>query len=298
MEITRSVKMSVSILSMVAIIPTRLLRFAAITIILFFAANIASAGPRDPFPIGFSMASQGAIADPEGAAGREPWNSAAIYRDTLRYGVSGAAVSYHGGGSVAQYAVGGFGMLGPIVGKLSIAHLDALDVYYEQMIGLSVGSGYKYLSYGIDARLYRLGLYGSPEDARSSLSVGAAVCLRTSKVIADAAINGLALMSAGAEEADAPLSADIRLCTVRNRYGTQGVMIKITPSDESQLRFVLAQEYRIGAMFAVSASIASNPTMIGFGITVDKSPLSGGAAAVNHPELGWSSGIAADWRGR
>jgi len=285
--------MSVSIVSM------RLLKFAAITTVLFVtAANIVSAGPRDPFPIGHAMASQGAIVDPEGATGRESWVSAALYRDTLRYGVSGAAVSYHGGGSVAQYAIGGFGQVGPIVGKISIAHLDALDVYYEQTIGLSVGSGYKYLSYGIDTRLYRLGLYGSSEDARSSLSVGAAVCFRASRVIADAAITGLALMSAGAEEADAPLSVAVRLCTVRNRYGTQGAMIKITPSDESPLRFVLAQEYRIGAMFAVSASIASNPTMIGFGITVDKSPICGGAAVVNHPDLGWSSGIAADWRGR
>jgi len=282
--------MSVSIRS------TRLLKQAAIMIILSTAA--AQSGPRDPFPLGFSMASQGAIADPEGAAGREAWNSAALYRDTLRYGVSCAAVSYHGGGSVAQYAVGGFGQAGPITGKLSIAHLNALDAYYEQTIGLSVGGGFKRLSCGIDARLYRLGLYGGSEDSRSSLSVGAAVCLRMSKATADAAIGGLTLMKAGAEEADAPLYATVRLCTVRNRYGTQGAMIKITPSDASPLRFVLAQEYRIGEMFAVSASIASNPAMIGFGITVDKSPICGGAAAANHPELGWSSGIAADWRGR
>jgi hypothetical protein len=284
----------------VSIALIRLLRGAVITIILLFfvGANITYAGPRDPFPMGSSMASQGAIADPEGATGREPWGSAALYGDTLRYGVSAAAVSYHGGGSVSQYAVGGFGTAGPVVGKLSIAHLDALDVYYEQTIGVSVGSNYKYLSYGIDARLHRIGLYGNSEDARSSLSAGAAVCLRSSKVIADAAVNGVTLMSADAEEADAPLSVAIRLCTVRNRYGTQGAMIRITPSDGSPLRFVLAQEYRIGAMFAVSASIASNPTMIGFGITVDKPPLFGGAAAVNHPELGWSSGMAADWRGR
>jgi hypothetical protein len=289
-EIIRSVKMSVSIISI------QPLRFAVIMTTLFIA--VALPGPRDPFPFGHSMPSQGAIVDPEGATGREPWVSAALYRDTLRCGVSGAAVSYHGGGSVAQYAVGGFGLIGPVVGKLSIAHLDALDVYYEQTIGMSVGGSYKYISYGIDTRLYRLGLYGNSEDSRSSLSAGAAVCVRTSKVIADAAVNGFTLMSAGAEEADAPLSVAVRLCTVRNRYGTQGAMIKITPSDESPLRFVLAQEYRIGAMFAVSASIATNPTMIGFGITADKSPICAGAAVANHPELGWSSGIAADWRGR
>jgi hypothetical protein len=286
--------MSISILSI------RLLRHAVITITLLLSvtANITRAAPRDPFPIGRSMPSQGAIADPEGAAGREPWVSAALYRDTLRCGVSAAAVSYHGGGSVSQYAVGGFGLVGPVVGKLSITHLDALDVYYEQMIGMSAGNCRKHISYSIDARLYRLGLYGSPEDARSSLSAGAAVCLRTRQIIADAAVSGVTVMSADAEEADAPLSVTVRLCTVRNRYGTQGAMIRITPSDESPLRFVLGQEYRIGAMFAVSASIASNPVMIGFGITVDKSPIGGGAAVVNHPDLGWSSGVTADWRGR
>jgi hypothetical protein len=249
--------------------------------------------------MGFSMASQGAIADPEGAAGREPWTPAALYRDTLRFGFSGAALSYHGGGSVSQYALGGFGIFGPVIGKASIAHLDALDIYYEQAFGLSVGHCRKYLSYGIDARLYRFGLYGSPEDTRASASAGAAVCLRVRRVSVDAVIDGITIMgAAGAVEADAPLSAAIRLCTVRNRYGSQGVTVRITPSDASPLRFALAQEYRLGAMFAISASIASNPVMVGFGLTVDKSPICGAAAAVNHPVLGWSSGVAADWRGR
>ncbi|GBU22916.1 hypothetical protein R80B4_02829 [Fibrobacteres bacterium R8-0-B4] len=285
---------------LVSIVSIRLLKPAAMTITLFLiAAAPALPGPRDPFQMGFSMASQGAIVDPEGATGREPWGSAALYRDTLRYGVSGAAVSYHGGGSVSQYAVGGFGLISPLlVGKLSITHLDALDIYYEQAIGMSVGSNFKYLSYSIDARLYRLGLYGNQEDTRSSLSAGAAVCLRTRLIIADAAISGIAVVRADAEEADAPLTVAVRLCTVRNRYGTQGATVKITPSDAAPLRFVLAQEYRIGNMFAVSASIASNPVMIGFGITADKSAISGGAAAVNHPDLGWSSGIAADWKRR
>jgi len=293
-EITRSIKMSVSTISI------HPLKYAAITIILMFlaAADIAPAGPRDPFPAGHSMASQGAIVDPEGATGREPWASAALCRDSLRYGVSAAAVSYHGGGSVSQYAVGGLGTVGPITGKLSITHLDALDVYYEQTAGLSIGGCRKYLSYSADVRLYRIGLYGSQEDTRSSLSAGASLCLRTRRISADAAVDGITVMSADAEEANAPLSLTLRLCTVRNRYGTQGVMVRITPSDESPLRFVLAQEYRIGGMFAVSASIASNPAMIGFGITMDKPPLCGGAAVVNHPELGWSSGVAADWRGR
>jgi len=279
-------------------VSTNSLKYVMIMITIFIV--ITYAAPRDPFPIGYSMPSQGAIIDPTGLTGREPWHSAALYRDTLPFGVSTSAISYHGGGSVSQYAVGGFAVLGPIISKLSIAHLDALKVYYEQTASLSVGNCRKYLSYSIDTRLYRLGLYNSsdPDDTRSSVSLCAALCLRTNRVIADATIDGITVMNAETKDAEAPLSVTVRLCTVRNRYGTQGAMVKITPSDGSPLRFILAQEYRIGDIFAVSASIASNPTMIGFGVTIDKFPLCGGAAVVNHPDLGWSSGMSADWRGR
>jgi hypothetical protein len=264
--------------------------------ILSFAAAMADS--RDPFPIGYSMASQGAIVDLEGAGGREPWTPAALYRDTSRIGFAGAAHSYHGGGSASKFAAGGLAVFGPVVGKLALTHLDALDVYYEQTAGVSIGHRRKYLSCSVDARLRRIGLYGSPEDSRSSVTAGAAVCLRTRKIGADVTVDGLALTSAGAPGAEAPLSVTLRLCTVRNRYGSQGAMAIITPSDGAPLRLAVAQEYRIGNIFSVSASIASNPTTIGFGITVDKSPICGAAAAANHPELGWSSGIAADWRGR
>jgi hypothetical protein len=274
----------------------RLSRYAALAATFFLAAAFADS--RDPFPMGYSMASQGAIVDYEGATGREPWASAALYRDTSRLGFAGAAHSYHGGGSASRFAVGGFGAVGPFVGKLSVTHLDALDVYYEQSATLSIGHCRKRLSYGVDARLNRIGLYGSHDDARASVSASAAVCLRARRVCADAALDGVTLIGAGAPGADAPLSATVRICAVRNRYGSQGAMAKITPSDEAPLRLAIAQEYRIGNIFSVSASLATNPATIGFGVTVDKSPLCGGAAAANHPELGWSSGVAADWRGR
>jgi hypothetical protein len=276
-------------------LPARLLKPAAFAIIFSFAA--AHADPRDPFPIGYSMAPQGAIVDPEGATGREPWAPAALYRDSSRLGFAAAAHSYHGGGSAARFAAGGLWLFGPLAGKLSMAHLDALDVYYEQDAGLSIGHCRKRLSFSVDARLRRIGLYGTG-DSRTSVSAGAAACLRTGKANADITVNGLTLIGAGAPGAETPLSATVRICAVRNRYGTQGAIAIITPSDEAPLRLAVAQEYRIGSVFAVSASIATNPATIGFGVTVDKSPLCGGAAAANHPELGWSSGFAADWRGR
>jgi hypothetical protein len=217
----------------------------------------------------------------------------------LRWGASAAAVSYHGGGSAAQYAAGGFGVLGPVVAKASLVQLDAMGIYYEQAAALSAGSSWRFLSFGVDAQIYRIGLYGRPSDTRTSAALGAALLVQTRRISADLTASGLTVSSGGDPYADPSPAFAARICTARNRYGSQGAMIKITPDDEAPVRFVIAQEYRIGKAFALSASIASNPTTVGFGITVDKSidksMVNGSSAVVNHPFLGWSKGVSVDY---
>jgi len=259
------------------------------------------ANPRDPFPIGYPMMSQGAIVEAEGVQGRQPWTPAAHYRDTLRWGVSTAAVSYHGNGLAARYAVGGFIMAGPITGKLSFMQLDVMGVYCEQTAALSAGSHRRWMSFSLDGRLYRAGLASPlpPQDhsprTRASAAAGATLLAQTRRLSADVAVEGIAVLRPGDPAADPAPSVTARVCTARNRYGSQGAMVRITPGDDSPLRMVVAQEYRIGKAFALSASIASNPTMIGFGLAVDKFPVTGAAAVVNHPFLGWSKGVSADY---
>jgi hypothetical protein len=268
--------------------------FSAALVLLATPAFLV-AGPRDPFPIGYCMMSQGAIVEAEGVSGRQPWTSAAFYRDTLRWGASAAAVSYHGGGSASQYAAGGFGTLGPVVGKASIMQLDVMRIYYEQTFSASVGSAWRSLAFALDAQAYRTGLYGRSSETRTMAAVGAALHVQSNRISADVTAQGLTVRSSGSPEADPAPYFTARVCTVRNKYGSQGAIIKVTPGDDAPVRFVLAQEYRIGKMFALSASIASNPTTIGFGIAIDKSPLSAAAAVVNHPFLGWSGGMSVDY---
>jgi hypothetical protein len=262
---------------------------------VIIALTAAKAGPRDPFPFGYSMMSQGAIVETEGAGGREPWVSAAFYRDTLRWGAAAAAVSYHGGSSASQYAVGGFAVIGPVVCKASLAQLDAMGLYYEQTAAVSAGSSWRFLSFSLDARLYRVGLYGRPADARATAAAGAALHAKGRRASADITVQNITVSGSGYAGVDPSPALAARVCTVRNRYGSQGAMIRVAPSDEAPVRFILAQEYRIGETFAVSASIASNPTTIGFGVAAGKSPLGGSAAAVNHPFLGWSRGASVDY---
>jgi hypothetical protein len=238
--------------------------------------------------------SQGALVETEGASGREPWVSAAYYRDSLCWGASAAAVGYHGNGS-AQYAVGGFGMIGPVTGNASFMQLDVMGVYYEQTAALSAGSSWRFLSFGIDAQAHRIGLYGYPQDVRTMTAAGASLYARSRRISSDAAIQNITILSSGDPSADPSACITLRVCTIRNKYGSQGAMIKITPDDTAPVRFILAQEYRIGNTFALSASIASNPTTIGFGIVIDRSPINGSAAVVNHPFLGWSKGVSVDY---
>jgi len=256
---------------------------------------ISNAAARDPFPVGYSMMSQGALVEAEGVSAREPWTPAAYYRDSLRWGVSAAFAGYHGGGSAAQYAVGGFGQIGPVTCKGALTHLDVMGIYYEQAAALSVGSQLRFLSYSLEASNYRMGLTVSSDDRRSMTFAGATLYAVSRVVSAGVTAEGLTLLSSGLRDADPSPIISIRICTVRNRYGSQGAMIKFTPNDDAPMRFVFAHEYRIGKMFALSASIASNPTMIGFGLAVDKNPLNAAAAVVNHPQLGWSRGMSVDY---
>ena len=269
--------------------------FAVWFLVTVLTPVISDAAPRDPFPLGYSMMSQGALVEAEGVSARQPWTPAAHYRDSLRWGASAAVVSYHGGGSAARYAAGGFGTFGPVAFKGALTHLDVMGLYFEQTAALSAGSRWRFLSYSLEATNYRSGLTFSSADRRSATSAGAALLAVSRVVSAGATVEGLTLLSGGARDADPSPVISLRVCTVRNKYGSQGAMVTFTPNDDAPIRFVIAQEYRIGNMFALSASIASNPTMIGFGLTVDKKPASATAAAVNHPQLGWSRGMSVDY---
>jgi len=267
-------------------------------IIIGMTITASTSGPHDPFPLGCSMMSQGALVDVEDVSGRQPWIPAAYYLDSLRWGAAVAAVSYHGGGSASRYAVGGFGVVGPVTVKTSLTQLDVMGVYYEQTAALSAGSRWRFLSFSLDAQLYRAGVYGSQTDARSIAAIGASILALPGRGISvDVSAEGFGALIGGlpAPGAEAAPSITARVCTVRNRYGSQGAAVRITPDSESPVRFILAQEYRIGRYFAFSASIASNPTMIGFGVTAGRPALTASASAVNHPYLGWSKGVSADY---
>ena len=265
-------------------------------LMIFAFALLIEAGMRDPFPIGAAMASQGALAEAQGMGGREPWSPAAIYRDTLPWGAAFSAVSYHGAdgaGGVSQYAAGGFGSLGNLICKAALMQLDALGVYYEQTAYFSAGGIYKFLSLSVETKTHRIGIKGSSSDIRTMTSLGSTLHAESRRISASVMAEGLTVSGSGSPDVDPPVSFSGRICTVRNRYGSQGVLVKITPENDKPVRFIVAQEYRLSQNFAIGASLGSNPAMIGFGLLFDIQPIGGSAAVVNHPLLGWSKGFYA-----
>ncbi|MDR0307688.1 MAG: hypothetical protein LBI42_12740 [Chitinispirillales bacterium] len=265
---------------------------------VFILILFAEGGLRDPFPIGSSMASQGALIETHGISGREPWTPAAFYRDTLTWGAAFSAISYHGAsgaGGVSQYAAGGWTIFRNVVYKASLMQLDAMGIYYEQTAVFSTGTSYRFLSFSAESRSHRIGLKGSGSDIRTMSAFGATVHTHSRRVSAGVSAEGLTVLNSGSSDVDLPLTFSGRICTVRNRYGSQGAVVKITPADAKPVRFILAQEYRISQNVSLGASLGSNPTTIGFGLMINKGVVSGAGAVVNHPLLGWSKGVSVDY---
>ncbi|MCL2689364.1 MAG: hypothetical protein FWE57_05910 [Chitinispirillia bacterium] len=279
------------------IINKKAIKWAAM---IFILTSFIKAGVRDPFPIGAAMMSQGALTESQGILGREPWSAAAIYRDTIPWGAAFSAVSYHGAdgaGGVSQYAAGGFASFGNIICKTALMQLDAMGVYYERTAYLSAGMIYKFLSLSTETKTHRVGLKANSSDVRTMTSLGSTLHIQVRRISASVMAEGLTVSTSGSSDVDPPLSFSGRICTVRNRYGSQGVMVKVTPENDKPVRFIVAQEYRLSKNFAIGASLGSNPSIIGFGLIADIQPAGSGAAVVNHPLLGWSKGFYADYTG-
>lgn len=267
-------------------------------VLVVAAALDLNAALGEPFPLGFSMSNQGGLVDAEGALGRQPWVTAALLRDTLSWGVGACGTAYYGGleknASVLQYGVGGWVKKGRFICKLSLVQFDALNVYYEQMIFLSAGLNFRFLGFSADFKPCRMGLWGT-DDARALAAAGFTCLVRMGLVDMSLSADDLVVESSGDTGSDPCHSFKAGLYTRRNRYGSQGVLVQYVPHMSKPIRFVIAQEYRIGNHVALSAALGSNPTMLSFGISVDFRPLGGGVALVNHPVLGWSKGFSVDF---
>lgn len=274
------------------------LRHLCPVLLLFYSLSIANL--QEPFPQGFSMGNQGTILWENGAQGRQPWISAAFCDNSRKFGLACGAVSYFDkmdnlkDESIYKAFGGVYYTIKKFRFKLSISHFSALEMYYEQTGFLSVALDlFTFLRVGTDIRGTRTGLFGFREKIHTIGECGFSAWIPFRSAALGLSLNHITIKSGKVNGVDSPLCISTGFHTSSNRFGAQGVVVEINPSESHPVRFILGEQYRFLKYFALEASIANNPFLIGAGILVEISPVNAAFSIINHPVLGWSRGFAA-----
>jgi hypothetical protein len=269
---------------------------------LILSAN-TGAGVHDPFPLGFSMGTLGAIVDEKGASGREPWTSASLFADSAGFGFALSGVSYFGSVSgsmgadgISQAVGGGWYGRKHFICKASVASLSALGVYFEQTGFVSIGSDYlSFARVSLEAAGYRLGVYIPDAPVRTIGEFGVSAWVPWSWAALSFRIEHLVLETAKSDGTDPPLTLRCGIHTVQNRFGGQGALVTVMPNEPKPVCFTIGEEYRITPSIAFHAALANNPILISFGMAYSFGRAGVSMAIVNHPQLGWSQGFGAEY---
>ncbi len=267
--------------------------------ILFTYSQIA-ANLQEPFPQGFSMGNLGTVLWENGAQGCQPWISAAFCDSSRRFGMALGTVSYYdrmdnfNEESIYRAFGGVFLAIKRFRFKLAVSHFSALEMYYEQTGFFSAGVDlFNHLRAGIDFSGTKTGLREFKEKMHTVGECAFSAWIPFKAAALELSLSHITLKPGRAQGVDAPVCIKSGFHTTSNRFGAQGVVIEITPSQSHPVRFVIGEQYRLFTIIALEASLANNPFLIGVGVLVDISSVSASVSMVNHPVLGWSRGFAA-----
>ena len=270
-----------------------------------------SGASNEPFSIGYGMATNGAILQPDGISGREPFTSACFYSDSFQYGVTAASVDYYDpmdnmtSSVIGQAALGGFfaphGALKGFIVKGAYLYFNAMRVYYEQEGMLSVGCNLiPFVKPSLELSGFRAGLsmvnYPPPQ-TRLEMGVSALVPFRIAAISLGA--SHIPLKTAHVEGYDDPFTMKIGLHSEKNSLGAQGILMEIEQDEAWLFRISVGEEYWLSRNFAAGLALTTNPVLISFGVTYawgGSSSLT--AAFTDNSVLGWSKGLGISWAGK
>jgi hypothetical protein len=280
-------------------------RASSIAIIILVIVTTVFPAGRDPFPLGYSMATFGTILQQKGISGREPFTPACFYADTFRYGVSAAGVDYYDAmdnmqsSHIFQIGLGGFFSIKGFNAKLSFCQFDALRVYYEQEGRLSFGTTLiPFVNPSVELSGYRAGLYHGGDAAQTRIDAGISALVPFRLAAVSVSCIHIPLKNAAAEGYSAPIAVRAGVHTTANVLGSQGILCEAQNDGQWRFRVSLGEEYWLFNRLALAAAFTTNPVMISFGVTVAWRGAAVSAAFVEHPVLGWSKGLAVNWAGR
>jgi hypothetical protein len=277
-------------------------------LILFVSASGAS---REPFSVGYAMATNGAICQQDGISGRDPFTGACFYRDTFGFGVTAAGVDYYdlmdnmASSIIGQAAIGGFfaprGAFKGFVFKGAFLYFDAMRVYCEQEGMLSAGCNLvPFVKPSLELSAFRAGLTGVDyplPQTRLEMGVSAMAPFKIAAI--SLCVSHIPLKTAHNAGYDDPLTVRIGLHSAKNFLGGQGILIEMERDESWLFKVSVGEEYWLSKNFAASLALTTNPVMVSFGVTFAWSGSSSLTAGfVDHPVLGWSKGLGISWAGK
>jgi hypothetical protein len=171
---------------------------------------------------------------------------------------------------------------------------------YDEQIGmLSVGTNaLRFLSVSVEARGVRVGLRGGEDEHETLGELGAALWLPRRYVALSLVVEHLTIENASVPGVSSDPVIRIGLHTRRHRIGALGVVCEVTARDNPRVRFMVGQEVWVHRMFGLSASVSTEPFMIGVGATLVWRTYGTNVSLVHHPVLGWSRGFEVDYAHR
>ncbi len=258
-----------------------------------------SAQVSDPFEAGYSMGNFGAIVQTDGPGGRQPWVPAAYHRDTLLWGVSFAALSFYGridnlnGPRPHRTKFGGWISVDRLTVKTAMSFFTVHKLYSEHNATVSVGYELGRFNGSAEFENHRYGIK-KPRDVRSVSVAGVSMGVVTTHVFVTFSVSPL-LLHSNDDFYQNDVTFRSAIHTVPNQFGSQGVVLEITPQKQRPVRLIVGEEYRFTPGFGVNLAVAGNPTLVSFGVVFEPGAVNVSAGMVNHTSLGWSKGVALDY---
>lgn len=269
-----------------------------VSLLMLLYLTISAELLRDPFPLGYGMGNLGTILWYNGHSARQSWIPAAVCDSSLRKGFDIAVVSYYEEMDnlqdryLYQLSGGGFLTYKHLYIKTSFSYFDAFNTYFEQSLFLSAAvSLARSLNISLEARAYRVGLSGVGDEVHTIGELGMSAWFGMPFVAFSLQCKHLIVKKSNIDGMDPQLSVTCGIHTPSSRFGAQGVMVEITPHEDSSLRWKIGEEVRLLKWLAIQVGIANNPVLVGVGLSIDLQLSSVTAALVNQPQLGWSRGI-------
>lgn len=246
----------------------------------------------------------GAVIDERGSTGREPWTSASFCGDSTGFGLAMSGVAYYGSAAdptgadgICRVLAGGWLAGKSFTYKGSISYFRALNTYYEQAGFFSLGiRSLPFVRLSVEATGSRFGVRLPGNPAHTTGQVGLSAWVPFTGAALSLRAEHIGIATAHAEGADNPFALKCGFHTFNNRFGGQGVLLSITPSEPLPVCFTIGESYRFGRSVAFEAALSNNPLLISAGLSISLDHTGFGIALVNHPVLGWSQGFAAEWK--